>query len=132
MQMMLLTLMLGGSLGGGNDAVPPQPAPTDATVPAARAVRLLIRLEDLGADADGAQRQARLDRLMADVGAPPGARLHWMRAQAAGGELARLEGVAPAELEPLLSRLRAQPGVIWLEHDGRNTIDPGPVLRQSL
>ena len=126
MQTWLLTLMLGSSVGAG-DGAGQAPAAADAIV----AVRVLIRIDDLHGDADPLQRQARLDRLMADVGAPPGARLHWLRPQAAGGELARLEGLLPAQVEPLLSRLAAQPGVIWLERDGRNTIGPGPVLHRS-
>lgn len=130
MQMLLLTLMLGGSLGGGEGAGLPS-ARNDAVVPAERALRVMVRLQGLNADADAVQRQEHLDRLMSAADAPAGARLLWLRPQAAGGELARLDGVAPAQVDALLKRLSSQPGVIWLELDTRNTIGPGPVRRQS-
>ncbi|KRG77204.1 hypothetical protein ABB30_08165 [Stenotrophomonas ginsengisoli] len=125
MHMLLLSLVLGSSGGMDGGAME---GPPPVVLAATRAPRLMIRLQDLEATADAVQRQARLDALMLAAGAPAGARLHWLRPQAAGGELVRLEGVAPAQEAALLQRLSAQPGVLWLERDGRNSIGPGPRL----
>ena len=123
MQTLLLYMALGGMAAAG----PAVPAEVPGQGQGMRQ-QLVIMLEDLPDAAPAEVRQQRLDQLGREAGLPAGAVLQWLRPLAVGGEVVRVTGVTPDQLDALVQALARQPGVRWVQVDGRVGIGPGPRL----